>query len=168
VGVADSEWKLIWDSELCSHPDVMLSLGTGYDPEKRQPPRNSIMRPGMIRNGKFLLKIAADHIEDALDCEKTWDEYVRRIPQDARSRFVRYSPKLTKCLPGLDDVYIVDNLQNLASQDLTREKEASSIQRVAMQLIATCFYFETEKVIPFSQNAATITGKVPVVLSKHS
>jgi hypothetical protein len=146
----------------------MLSLGTGYDPEKRQPTRNSIMRRGMIRNGKFLLKIAADHIEDALDCEKTWGEYVRSIPRDARARFVRYSPKLVKCLPGLDDVYIVENLQKLVTEHLAREEEASSIQRVAMQLIATSFYFETEKVHQSPQNAATITGKILILLPRRN
>lgn len=36
VGIADSEWRLIWGSNLCSHPDVVLSLGTGFDPQKRE------------------------------------------------------------------------------------------------------------------------------------
>jgi predicted acylesterase/phospholipase RssA len=161
IGVADSEWKLIWPSNLSSHPDIILSLGTGFDPQKRQPQqRNAAMRPGIVRNGKFLLKIAADHIEDALDCEKTWDEYVRRIPHDSRSRFVRYSPKLVKCLPALDDVYLVESLQDLASKHLSEEKEAAGIQKLAMQLIATSFYFETEKVLQASTNAATITGRI--------
>ncbi|KAF1844020.1 FabD/lysophospholipase-like protein [Cucurbitaria berberidis CBS 394.84] len=164
IGVADSEWKLIWGSNLCSHPDIVLSLGTGYDPQKRErPQRSSAVRRGIFRNGKFLLKIAADHLQDALDCEKTWQEYTRRLPEEvSRSRFVRYSPQLIKDLPALDDVHRLDSLQEMVRGFLS--EDAVKFRRLAMQLIATSFYFETEKVEQLALNTATITGKVGFVV----
>jgi hypothetical protein len=160
IGIADSEWKLIWGTNVSSHPDMVISLGTGYDPQQRErTPRNSVMRRGIFRNGRFLLRIAADHIQDALDCEKIWDEYVRRLPDGvSRSRFVRYSIKMVQSLPALDDVHCLESLQLK-----TREKLAAQpgyFQNLAMQLMTTSFYFETEKVQQYAQNTATVTGTI--------
>lgn len=103
--------------------------------------------------------MATDRIQAALDCERTWDEHIRRLPDDvSRSRFVRYSPELLGKLPNLDDVYSLDTLQVEVRKDL--EKNASMFRNLAMQLVATSFYFETEKVQESAQNTATIIGNV--------
>jgi hypothetical protein len=161
IGIADSEWKLIWGTDLSSHPDLVISLGTGYDPQQRErTPRNSVMRRGLFQDGRFLLKIAADHMQDALDCEKIWEEYVRRLPDDvSRSRFVRYSIEMANSLPALDDVHCLESLQAKTKEKLAAK--AGYFQNLAMQLMTTSFYFETEKVQQYVQNTATITGTIP-------
>jgi hypothetical protein len=158
VDIADSEWNLIWPTTLSKHPDFVLSLGTGHDPLRKERATNTGSRKGILRNGKFLLKIATDHIQDALDCEKTWREYVRGLPDDlSRSRFVRYNIEMAKSLPDLDDVQRLDAVQERAKERLA--EVPGYFQCLAMQLMATSFYFETEKTQQLMQNAATIRGK---------
>jgi len=158
VNIADSEWKLIWPATLSKHPDFVLSLGTGHDPLRREKSTNTLgSRRGIFRNGKFLLKIATDHIQDALDCEKTWREYVRGLPADlSRSRFVRYNIEMVKSLPDLDDVQSLKSVQERAKERLAGVP--NYFRCLAMQLIATSFYFETEKTQPLMQHSATILG----------
>jgi hypothetical protein len=159
VEIAEAEWRLIWGSNLCSQADILISLGTGFDPHKRERPtqRNALKR-GIYRETKHMFKMAADRMHDALDCEKAWREHVRHLPEDlAKSRFMRYSPEFVKSLPALDEVDQLDRLQDMARKDLARN--AAQFERMAMHLVATSFYFETEKVKQCGQAAAIITGK---------
>jgi hypothetical protein len=165
VEIADSEWRLIWASSLCSHPDLLLSLGTGFDPQRRERQTQiNVLKRGIYRETKHLFKMAADRMHDALDCEKAWREHIRHLPEDiSKSRFVRYSPELVKALPSLDDIDQLDRLQDLVRKDLARK--AAQFHRLAMQLVATSFYFETEKIQQRGQAAAIITGRaMPVLL----
>lgn len=161
VEIAEHEWKLIWGSNLCSHPDVLLSLGTGYDPHKRERPMQiNALKRGIYRETKHMFKMAADRMHDALDCEKAWSQYIRHFPGDiSESRFMRYSPELVKALPALDDVDQLDRLQETVRKDLDSARNTARFQRLAMQLVATSFYFETEKIQQRGQVAATVTGK---------
>jgi hypothetical protein len=69
---------------------------------------------------------------------------------------MRYSPELVKALPALDDVNQLDWLQNTVREDLPRN--AAQFERIAMHLVASSFYFESEKISPWGQAAVTITG----------
>lgn len=159
VAIADKESRLIWGSTLSSHPDIVLSLGTGFNSQQAErPPKRPSNRRGITRNILFLCRIASDHIQSALDCEKAWHEYVGRLPDDfTSSRFVRYNIDMINNLPALDDVDRLEALQQFTRSKLV--EDADHIRKLAMQLIATSFYFETEKVQNSVQNAATITGK---------
>lgn len=159
VGIADSERRLIWGSSVCANPDLLLSLGTGFDPQRRERQTQiNVLKRGIYRETKHLFKMAADRMHDTLDCEKAWKEHIRHLPEEiSLSRFVRYSPELVKSLPSLDDIDQLDRLQELARKELARN--AALFQRLAMQLVATSFYFETEKIHPRGQAAATISGR---------
>jgi hypothetical protein len=159
VEIAESEWRLIWGSSLCSHPDVLLSLGTGHDPQKRERPTQiNALKRGLYRETKHMFKMAADRMHDALDCEKAWNEHIRHLPDAiSRSRFFRYSPALAKSLPTLDDIDALPRLQDAVRKDL--ECNVAQFQRLAMQLVASSFYFEHEKIQQRGQVAATVTGR---------
>lgn len=105
-----------------------------------------------------MFKMASDRMHDALDCEKAWREHIRRLPAEmSNSRFIRYSPELVGDLPSLDDVDDLDRLQEAVGKDL--ERKSALFQKVAMQLVATSFYFEHEKIQQRGAAAATITGQ---------
>jgi len=157
IRIADTEWKLIWSRGPITHPDLMLSLGTGLaaDQDERSL-KSPISKRGLIRNGKMLLKIATDHIADALDCEKAWDDYVRPlILQDSSSRFVRYNVEIDGELPSLDDVKSLQPLQDKVSRKVSQDPR---ITNIAFQLVATCFYFDVERIQQFVQNSAVASG----------
>ena len=157
VRIADAEWKLIWSRSPITHPDIMLSIGTGLaaDQDERSL-KSPITKRGLIRNGKMLFKIATDHIADALDCEKTWNEYTRPLTvHDSPSRYIRYNVKLDGDLPGLDDIKALESLQEEVMRKVSRE---ARITNLAFQLVATWFYFDVERIQPSTQNSALATG----------
>jgi hypothetical protein len=125
---------------------LLLSLGKGFDPQRRERQTQiNVLKRGICRETKELFKMAADRMHDALDCEKAWREHIRHLPDEiSTSRFVRYSPELVKALPSLDDIDQLDRHQDLARKDLACK--AAQFQRLAMQLVATSFYFETERI----------------------
>lgn len=128
VRIADAEWKLIWSRSPITHPDIMLSIGTGLAADQDEKSLKSpITKRGLIRNGKMLLKIATDHIADALDCEKTWNEYTRPLTvHDSPSRYIRYNVKLDGDLPGLDDIKALESLQEEVMKRFARSSHYKS------------------------------------------
>lgn len=157
IRIADTEWKLIWSRGPITHPDIMLSLGTGLapDPDERSL-KSPISRRGLIRNGKMLLKIATDHIADALDCEKTWRDYTRPLlVHESSSRFIRYNVELDGDLPSLDDVKALQPLHEEVAKKVSQD---ARITNLAFQLVATCFYFDVERIQQLAQNTAIAIG----------
>ena len=124
------------------HPDIILSIGTTFrhtsplSPEALASPRT-----GFFAYGKSLYKIAVDHIQASLDSEKAWETYmsVLQPPREYRSRFVRINPPLDEDPPPLDDVGRMQYIQELVREQIRNDKQ---IQQVALQLVASCFYFE--------------------------
>lgn len=98
-------------------------------------------------------------MHDALDCEKAWREHIRHLPIEiSNSRFTRYSPEFPRGLPSLDDVGQLDRLQEAVGRDLARNDITALFQKIAMQLVATSFYFEHTRVQQRGPEAAKITG----------
>jgi hypothetical protein len=161
IRIADKEWKLIWKSELCEHPDIVLSLGTAHNPHNRPvpPKKSSAVRLGVISHGLSLMKIAKDHIDDSLDCEKKWREFVSSIPPNlANRRYIRYNVALMENPPTLDDFHSMNKLQENVRKQL--DNDSFRIQQLAMQLMATSFYFKTTQTQPSAENTAIVTGKM--------
>lgn len=63
---------------------------------------------------------------------------------------------MARGLPSLDDVGQLDRLQEAVGKDLARN--TILFQKVAMQLVATSFYFEHEKIQQRGTAGAVITG----------
>ncbi|KAL9047302.1 MAG: hypothetical protein Q9214_000088 [Letrouitia sp. 1 TL-2023] len=163
IQIADNERKLIWPSIRNDHPDIVLSIGTAYNPstqnfrEKESSPRSPLR--GIFSHGKSLYKLAVDHISSTLDSEKTWEDYMRVLqpPSTYRPRFIRLNPKLTEDLPELDDV---DRMREI--QEVVRDMMGvdSKIETLAAQLVATTFYFEKSKIIELEPNGVECKGNI--------
>jgi hypothetical protein len=77
----------------------------------------------------------------SIECERMWGGYLDQLPKSVKStRFVRINPELPEDVPTLDDVEKMIPLQEAAEYWL--QHQATKVKRVALQLIATCFYFE--------------------------
>jgi len=160
IQIADKEWKLIWDTTLCEYPDIILSLGTAYNPLKPLTKgAGSTMRLGLANHGKSHVQITKDHIQATFDCEKTWADYKSSLPAHvSNSRFVRFNVALMEDPPPPDDVRSMRGLQDQVREQLSGEVLRHEAQKLAMQLVATSFYFETDRVQQFIHNTATATG----------
>lgn len=145
IQIAERERKLIWDKEVNEYPDLIVSIGTSFNPHARRVPvkKSSAARLGVFAHGKILAKIAKDHIAASLDCERTWSEFMSTLPDSARnSRFVRLNPELQEDPPELDDVSRMKSLQDTVRAQMS---ENPRINKLAMQLAMTSFYFETTR-----------------------
>ena len=145
VHVADTERKLLWPSLSNEHPDLVVSIGTSYKSCKNSiVDMKSVPLPskGVVSHGKSLFKIAVDHFASALDSEKTWHSYLGILEPapSHRHRYVRLNPQLDQEPPALDRVESMKTLQALSRADMS---ENPTIPKVANQLVASSFYFES-------------------------
>ncbi|KAI9861482.1 MAG: hypothetical protein M1824_002374 [Vezdaea acicularis] len=143
VVIADSERKLIWPEIACRHPDVFLSIGTGYNSVGAQEPspERPSAKSGWISYAKIQYKIAIDHIANSLDSERAWIDFLRILnpsPED-RGRFIRLNIGLNGDPPRLDDLAQMKSLQYKVRSQFRHNK---IIKHVAHRLIASCFFFE--------------------------
>ncbi|CAI6249812.1 unnamed protein product [Periconia digitata] len=161
IKVADREWKLLWPDGLREYPDIVLSLGTGYNPHAvRVPVKKSVPeRVGILSHGMSLLKLAKDHIADSLNCEKAWGEYISLLPSNASSsQFIRFNIPMMNDPPALDDVSKMKTMQDDVRKQLSRDSNRT--KKLALQLLATSFYWETLDVQQFTNNEATVSGRI--------
>ena len=165
IQIADKERKLIWPELENNSPDIIVSVGTSYNPTARSSAENTLSplspRLGVFSHGKSLMKIAMDHIASGLDSEKTWSSYMNVLhpPSNQRARYVRINPQLKENPPRLDEVerlpYIQDVVREISSTDV-------SIQNVALRLIASSFYFEKHQAVDFASDGSVhIKGLFP-------
>ena len=122
----------------------MLSVGTAFDPKASLKNRPDLPmkapRLGVPSHLSSLLKIAQDHVRASLDSEKTWSSFKEHVGprKEDQRRFIRINPALLHEPPDLDKVAAMQQLreevQNIVKND-------PYIQQVALQLVATLFYF---------------------------
>ena len=144
------------------YPDLILSIGTTFKNTSPTSPE-ALMSPrtGFFAYGKSLYKIAVDHMQASLDSEKAWDTYmsVLQPPREYRSRFIRINPQLDEDPPRSDDVGQMQYIQELIRERIRDDKQ---IQRVALQLVASCFYFEISAAVEeLSDNSYQCKGRHP-------
>ena len=110
---------------------------------------------GVLSHGKSLYRIAVDHIAASLDSEKTWHSYmsVLQPPAPDRARYVRINPQLSEDPPRLDEAgrlaYIQEKVRGMLLSD-------NKIQRVALQLIASSFYFEKANATELKEDGSVL------------
>ena len=157
IQIADKERKLIWPELENESPDIVVSVGTSYNPATRSSSESALSprspRLGVFSHGKSLMKIAIDHIASSLDSEKAWRSYmdVLNPPPNQKARYIRINPQLNENPPGLDEV---DRLPYI--QEVVREMSSTnvSIQNVALRLIASSFYFEKSQPVELSSDGS--------------
>lgn len=170
IQIADKERKLIWPDLENEYPDIVVSVGTSYNPAARSFAEKTLSplspRLGVYRHGKSLMKIAIDHIASGLDSEKIWHSYMNVLhpTPDQKARYIRINPQLKENPPAMDEVerlpYIKEVVREMLSTDV-------SIQNVALRLVASSFYFERSHAVELaSDGSVRIKGlftKEPVI-----
>ena len=168
---------LVWDDVRDRLPDVLLSIGTGYDGDESAPVTGKSESTSQ-RVSSFLptrlLKTAADRIEDALNCRRIWEEFLGENPHlqshdcdDARQRYVRTNPDLKQKVPRLYKVDALPALEHATIAYMTNNRP--KMVEMAHRLVASCFFFEKD---PHSVKEAgrgfICRGKVKEALSVAS
>ncbi|KAF9892309.1 hypothetical protein FE257_002086 [Aspergillus nanangensis] len=145
VEIAIGEQRLIWPQETETYPDIVLSVGTGYSSTVENLEVSQLPKPptwGPLSHVKSLAKIAMDHIQNSLDCEKTWKSFLEKDVHAHKfsDRYIRANLPVDGDLPVLDEVQALDKLSEMARFRFTKQQEL--IQAVADRLVASSFYFE--------------------------
>lgn len=155
VVVADQEWKLLWPNLANKHPDILLSIGTGYDPnpkpEMDKGGRRLRAKRGALEFAKVLLKIATQQIESSVGCEQTWSNFLRSLPihdEDKAAKYHRLNIDLPNKLPRIDQVDHMALLRR-AAEDFCYNNPL--IDQISTKLIASLFYFRLDGASRMSQ-----------------
>lgn len=163
VSLSDNERKILWPSLAKHDPDLLLSIGTGFDggantPQTNPGPRSIAGIEGYLRR---MLRIALDAIQDNLDCENAWLKFTRKLQineNDERKRkYRRLNPDFTGSLPKIDDVTQIDDLEKKTKQ--TFLQYPAIYESIADTLIASLFYFEMCLVIQTGPGGWACRGK---------
>jgi hypothetical protein len=152
VEIADAERKMIWPESALDHPDIMLSIGTGYDSSKNlnNPMPTQFRRParlGVISNIKNLKRIAEDHIALSTESQRAWDAWYRMVCRSVEdnNRFYRLNVDCGRDPPALDNISAMQELREYTHQQYGANQ---IIQKIASHLIATSFYTNIISISP--------------------
>ncbi|KAF8538684.1 acyl transferase/acyl hydrolase/lysophospholipase [Trichophaea hybrida] len=129
VNVADMERKKLWPHLAGSDPDILLSIGTGFE----QYAANNRDRPGPKNQAGFrgfamgLIRLASDTIQDGMDNEKLWEKFLSGVASSTMDDH----DKLRKCRrlnAEFQDVPKLDQVERMAElQDRTRRTFKDSL-----------------------------------------
>jgi hypothetical protein len=140
----------LWPNLAEQDPDILLSIGTGYNSNltnaRREP--GPPWRPGFIGYAKRMLKLAVDMIQDDLNCQRIWEDFRRGLEihaedEERNQKYCRVNVDLGNELPKLDAVNEVERLEKITKDHFL---QSAQLYQIAGILIASLFYFRTEKV----------------------
>ena len=156
IQIADKERKLIWPKLENESPDIIVSVGTSYNPARSSGEKAFSSLPprlGVLSHGKAWMKIANDHIASTSDSEKTWRTYmdVLHPSPSQKGRYVRINPQMKEDPPRMDEVDRLPDLQGSVREMLGSD---DSIANVALRLIASSFYFEKSQTVEISSEGS--------------
>ncbi|KAK6496175.1 hypothetical protein TWF481_002199 [Arthrobotrys musiformis] len=159
IFVAESERKLIWPEVDHLPPDIVLSLGSGFNPNaatirESRKERKFRTRGAHARTLEKLHWLATDPIESSMGSEETWETWLKYNSLDvgpitgpdstkrAENRYIRWCARFDGLNdpPHLDDL---DSLQRIESETYKQVQEFDiHIKSIADHLICSTFYFE--------------------------
>jgi hypothetical protein len=137
VEIADKERKLIWPDTEHYPPDIIISIGAGYDASSKRPLRRvNTWRPKSRSDDRLIL----DPSQSSSNAQDTWDHYKDSLPSKPRDdiRYVRLNVPLDCPVPRLDDV---DEMKPFQRQ-IQKLLRGFSFAQQARQIIASCFFFD--------------------------
>jgi hypothetical protein len=162
--IAHKEYEIIWTGYgfAPKYPDIVVSIGTGLETKPRQntqdTSRKSIVSRKKGRTGKKSQQAAfpADHHD-------FWDDYLNLLPVSTpESKSVRLNPVFDD-LPAPDDIGGMKSLQSLVQKYVNKDQ----VKRIAAQLFATLFYFESsDTILETLDNQLLVQGKLPRLCSR--
>lgn len=145
--VADLERKLLWPNLANKQPDLLLSIGTGFDPTPRidtDKSRRVRAKRGALEFAKIVLKIAIQQIESSLNCEREWSDFTRSLnlqDEDKAAKYRRLSIEFPSNLPRIDQVDQMPMLKKV-TEDFCANNPL--IDEIATKLIASLFFFRLD------------------------
>lgn len=136
VEVADTERKLKWPDTEHSPPDIIISIGAGYDASTRLLRRVSMWRPKSKPEDRDIL----DPSRSGSIAQDTWEHYLDSLPSKLKDdlRYVRLNVPVDSPIPKLDDVEEMKSFQ----QQIKRRLRNVNLVRPSRQIIASCFFFD--------------------------
>ncbi|KAF2193812.1 hypothetical protein K469DRAFT_243687 [Zopfia rhizophila CBS 207.26] len=124
------------------HPDIVLSLGSGLyakTPNAIGPLTLHPLRTFSIRHRA--VKIPEYRISMAAHCERVWDDCINSLSGSTpSSAFVRLNPEIPN---GFADFESYDSMKILRRRITEQFYDDARIKKLAAQLVATLFYFES-------------------------
>ena len=137
VEVADMERKLIWPDTEHYPPDIIISIGAGYNASSKKPLwRANTWRP----KSRLDDRVTLDPSQSSLIAQDTWDHYKDSLPSRPRDdiRYIRLNLPMDCRVPRLDDVDEMKPFQRQAKSLL----RGFNFVQCAQQIIASCFFLD--------------------------
>ena len=164
VELAMRERGLIWPDVAEAHPDVILSVGTGFNSQssRQSTSPGRISRWNKVSRAKRLAKVSIDQFQSTLNSEEAWRNFMQwnALPQRLEGRYIRLNLPLQDDPPKLDDVLSMAELQEITRSRCTRRLD--EMKSAADRLLATSFYFELkpDSVIEHADDSIVLTGNI--------
>jgi hypothetical protein len=128
------EYPIIWPTKR-KYPDLMLSIGTGWAPDKfNLSTLKSTTMAGMY-----------NAFSRSLSGRRQSKETVNWLPKDARNLYYRMDLQLDTKEPQIDDVSMIDVLRMQAESMLITEENV--LRRFIDHWLATLFFIDLETVV---------------------
>lgn len=143
VEIALRESKYLWPHFEKNDPDILLSIGTGFDPDEGQAPEVAGSKPaqGIRAFATDILRLVKQNIQDGMNSEKIWKRFSSNFYIDGnekKRRYCRLNPEI-KDLPKIDAVDRMGELEKKARKAFEGSQE---VNHICATLIASLFYFE--------------------------
>ncbi|ORX97103.1 hypothetical protein BCR34DRAFT_524516 [Clohesyomyces aquaticus] len=124
------------------HPDIVLSLGAGIystNPSSMEPMPTRPARGFGVRGRG--IKVPEYQILMAAHCQKIWDDHMNTLSgSESSSAYVRLNFEISE---GLSSFESHDSMKLLRNRVEEQYKSDGRLKRIAAQLVATLFYFES-------------------------
>jgi hypothetical protein len=145
------ERKLIWPDTEHYPPDILISIGSGYDASSKRP---------LARVNNWLSKARHDDraildpLQSSSIAQDTWDHYKDSLPSRPKDevRYIRINASMDCPVPKLDDVDEMRPFQN----QVKRVLRGISLAELARQIIASCFFFDVIQPPTESENQTLV------------
>lgn len=137
VTSAVSEIRMIWDTGV----DVLLSIGTGYVPEK------NALKDSRCRILDTSIPRCFRSWESSRNGQRIWDDFCRHLGDEERESYFRINVPLERA-PDLD---AVESMPEIRASGV-RFLQSVDIQSVRRALLSSAFFFELDE-LPVAQGA---------------
>ncbi|KAG9200602.1 hypothetical protein G6514_006780 [Epicoccum nigrum] len=165
ASVARDEIFKIWPKMMTEHPDVLLSIGSGYQSTDTKQSQDTtgwweritgwVPTPG----GMKMLETLKRTLLKNMDSEEAWRKEAYRY-QQYQARYFRMSPECKVSLPELDDLKAFDSgmLESLAEEWL--KESHVLVETLVRRLFATSFYFKSEQKAENTDRGREFSGQI--------
>ncbi|KAF3925706.1 hypothetical protein AA313_de0203694 [Arthrobotrys entomopaga] len=143
IYIANSERKLIWPEVEHLAPDIVLSIGSGYNPHPKTRKPKKFRSKGVAQTMERLQWMATNHIESSIVAENIWNNWLaaNATNKDDVNRYVRFNVQFSQH----DDPPHFDDLASMGKVEFEARKQINSfgqkIKLLADHLICSTFYF---------------------------